>query len=238
MPKKYLSNKTKDIIMKTLLVIAGISELAGFIIGIFGFINKETIGTYVSLILMIAIPIIVLGIFLAISFTLKSEGDNGGKSKDYKIKYYNCTLKDKLFDRMNLLYDGIKHTSSFSQNYYVSYHKENQVIIVAVMYVDSMFSEDEYVAFISEIPEVEENIISHTLIVIFIEQERSTYLKEIIYSPEYNTPWETKVFCVYDRTSNRLKVNKTTNEWSGSKGYNDARKELDKIFIFEKQKKA
>ena len=103
MPKKYLSNKTKDIIMKTLLVIAGISELAGFIIGIFGFINKETIGTYVSLILMIAIPIIVLGIFLAISFTLKSEGDNGGKSKDYKIKYYNCTLKDKLFDRMNLL---------------------------------------------------------------------------------------------------------------------------------------
>ena len=104
------------------------------------------------------------------------------------------------------------------------------------MYVDSMFSEDEYVAFISEIPEVEENIISHTLIVIFIEQKRSSYLKEIIYSPEYNTPWETKVFCVYDRANNRLKVNKTTNEWSGSKGYNDARKELDKIFIFEKQK--
>lgn len=234
MPKKYLSNKTKDIIMKTLLVIAGISELAGFI-GMWVSINKEPIGMYVSLILMIAIPIIVLGIFLAISFTLKSEGE-GSKSKDYKIKYYNCTLQDELSDRMNLLYDGVKHTPSFSQNYYVSYHRENQVIIVAVMYADTMFNEDEYIAFISEIPEVEENVISHTLIVIFIEQERSTYLKEIIYSPEYNTPWETKVFCVYDRTSNRLKVNKTTNEWSGSKGYNTARKELDKIFIFEKQK--
>ena len=236
MPKKYLSNKAKDIIMKTLLVIAGISELAGFI-GMWVSINKEPIGMYVSLILMIAIPIIILAVFFAISFTLKSEGE-GSKSKDYKIKYYNCTLQDELSDRMNLLYDGVKHTPSFSQNYYASYHKENQVIIVAVMYVDSMFNEDEYIAFISEIPEVEENIISHTLIVIFIEQERSSYLKEIIYSPEYNTPWETKVFCVYDRANNRLKVNKTTNEWSGSKGYNDARKELDKIFIFEKQKKA
>ncbi len=235
MAKKHLSNKTKDIIMKTLLVIAGICELSGFI-GAWVSINNGPIGMVVSLILMVPIPAIILGVFLAISFTLKSEGDNAGKLKEYKIKYYNCTLKEELADRMNFLYDGVKHIPTFSQNFYASYHKENQVIIVAVMYVDSMFNEDEYIAFISEIPEVDENVFSHMLIVIFVEREHSSYLKEIMYSPEYYTPLETKVFCVYDMANNRLKVNKTTNEWSGNKGYNNARNVLDKIFIFEKEK--
>lgn len=231
---KWTANKIKEIILKTLIIFGLLSEATGIVIVFMSSLNDKLI--YFGLICLLPIPIVIGAVIIWLMFSIK--GDISEDSNDYKIKYYNCTLESDIVERMTELYGEIKYSELFPENYYVSYHKENQVIIVAVMYVDSMFSEDEYIAFISEIPEAEENVISHTLIVIFIEQERSTYLKEIIYSPEYNTPWETKVFCVYDRANNRLKVNKTTNEWSGSKGYNDARKELDKIFIFEKQKKA
>ena len=77
-----------------------------------------------------------------------------------------------------------------------------------------------------------EKVIEHTLVVVFIEAEKSDYLKEIMYTPEYNELYKTKVYAVYDESAKKLKVNKT-DSGMGNKAYNRAKRELDKVFIFK-----
>lgn len=240
------TNKIKEIVMKSLLVLSVVSMVIGFIIGLtlcFGLKEDTvgdqvgpTVGDWIGLSFVIFIPVLLMGIFYAISCTLKDEG-GGLNPKDYKIKYYDCTLEEELEDRMTAVYGEIKHSHSNPKNYYRAWHKENGAVVIAVMYVNAAFSEDEYVAFMNEIPEVTERIMRHTLIVIFIEEEKSSYLREIMYNPEYNSILDTKIFSVYDRGRKRLKVNKTDSK-TGDKAYNEARKELDKIFVFKKGKAA
>ena len=239
------SNKIKEIVMKCLLVLTVVSMVVGFIVwGYFIFGVKEdavadqngpTVGDWVGLSLVAFIPVLLMGVFFAISFTLQDEGGELNQ-KDYKIKYYKCTLKEELEDRMTEVYREIKHSRINPKNYYRAYHKDNGAVVIAVMYVNSAFNEDEYIAFMKEIPEIMERIMRHTLIVIFIEEEKSSYLHEIMYNPEYNSPLDVKFFSVYDKEKQQLKVNKTDSR-TGDKAYNAARKELDKIFIFEKEEK-
>lgn len=225
------SNKIKEIIMKCLLVLAALVLVGGLTCGIV-FSNKEGCESiaWACYIAAIAIPLVILFIFYLISCTLKDEKPN---NKDFKIKYYTCTLETDIQSRMRELY-GQTYSLSGQNNYYSAYHKKNEVVIITVLHISAQFNEDEFVGYMNEITEVGEKSICHTLIVIFIEEEKSQYLKEIIYASEYNSLWDTKIFCVYDKEKNKLKVNKT-NSGTGDKAYNDARKDLDKIFMFQKE---
>lgn len=231
------SNRIKIIIMKCLLVLTAVIMISGLIVGVvisYGY-KKEIIGVLVVCSALIFIPIVLIGIFYVVSCTLKEDEGGELNQKDYKIKYYDCTLEEELDARMEAVYGKIKYSQINSENYYSTYRKENEVVIIAVMHVNSLFNEDEFVVFMNEIPEIKDKIISHTLVVIFIEEEKSSYLKEIMYCPEYNSLWDTKIFSVYDKESKRLKVNKT-NSGTGARAYNDARRELNRIFIFATKK--
>lgn len=231
---KWTANRIKEVIMKTLILLAGASEITGVILGIIMLYKYGDIGLLYLLMGLIVIPSVLIGIVFIIGNTIK--GDLSEDSDDYKIKSYDCTLEGKISERMAELYGEVKYSEFFPENYYCTYRKEFEVGIIAVMHVDSTFSEDEFVAYMSEIPEVDEQILSHTLIVIFIEKEKSAYLHEIMYCPEYNSLYDTKIFSVYDREKNKLRVNKT-DSGTGDKAYNDARKVLNYIFTFEKKQK-
>ena len=224
--KKISSNTVKEIIIKCLIVFGAVVVIGGIISGII--INEYN--TKLALILALgglALGFVSIAAIFIIGSTFKEDADN----KDYKIKNYNCLLENDLENRMELLYDGVIHSTDNNKDFYSSYHKDEEVVVIAVMHVDSLFSEDWFVSFMNQIPELTENVINHTLIVIFIEEEKSSYLHEIMYAPEYNSLWDTKVFCVYDKANNKIKVNKT-NSGTGDKAYNDVRRELKKIFIF------
>ena len=231
---KWTANRIKEVIMKTLILLAGASEITGVILGIIMLYKYGDIGLLYLLMGLIVIPSVLIGIVFIIGNTIKS--DLSEDSDDYKIKSYDCTLEGKIAERMAELYGEVKYSEFFPENYYCTYRKEFEVGIIAVMHVGSTFSEDEFVAYMSEIPEVDEQILSHTLIVIFIEKEKSAYLHEIMYCPEYNSLYDTKIFSVYDREKNKLRVNKT-DSGTGDKAYNDARKVLNYIFTFEKKQK-
>lgn len=231
---KWTANKIKEVIMKTLILLAGASEITGVILGIIMLYKYGDIGLLYLLMGLIVIPSVLIGIVFIIGNTIK--GDLSVDSDDYKIKSYDCTLEGEIAERMAELYGEVKYSEFFPENYYCTYRKEFEVVIIAVMYVDSTFSEDEFVAYMGEIPEVDEQILSHTLIVIFIEKEKSAYLHEIMYCPEYNSLYDTKIFSVYDKEKNKLKVNKT-DSGTGNKAYNDVRKVLNYIFTFEKKQK-
>lgn len=227
--KKISSNTVKEIIIKCLIVFGAVVVIGGFISGII--INESN--TKLALILALgglALGFVSIAAIFIIGSTFKEETDN----KDYKIKNYDCLLENDLESRMGLLYDGVIHSTDNNKDFYSSYHKDEEVVVIAVMHVDCLFSEDWFVSFMNQIPELTENVINHTLIVIFIEEEKSSYLHEIMYSPEYNSLWDTKVFCVYDKANNKIMVNKT-NSGTGDKAYNDVRRELKKIFIFPKK---
>lgn len=229
---KWTANKIKEVILKTLITLGLLSGATGIVTGFMSALNDMLI--YVSLICLLPVPIVIVAVIGCLMFTIK--GDLSEDSDDYKIKSYDCTLEGEIAERMAELYGEVKYSEFFPENYYCTYRKEFEVVIIAVMYVDSTFSEDEFVAYMSEIPEVDEQILSHTLIVIFIEKEKSSYLHEIMYCPEYNSLYDTKIFSVYDREKNKLKVNKT-DSGTGDKAYNDARKVLNYIFTFKKKQK-
>jgi hypothetical protein len=231
--RKWTGNRIKELIIKCLLVIGFILQITGLFGAValnhFGYETLALWGIFVG----VGLPVLIgLTIFI-MTFTFKEDEWN---NKDYKIKYYECALEEPIESRMQVIYDEVKHSEINPENFYSTYHKENEVVVVAVMYVDSFFNEDEYVNYMNEIPEVNEKILCHTLVVIFLEKEKSSYLKEIMYVPEYNSLWDTKVFSVYDTEKKKLKVNKTNSE-TGNKAYNDARKELNKIFSFVKKVK-
>lgn len=218
--------------MKCILVFAGISLAAGFIGGTV-FLIKDN--GKLAVIMMasgwgVAVICLVLLFFVLPRFISEKGEPN---KKDYKIKCYDCALEEDIESRVNTVYGQVTYSKSNPKNFYSSYHKPHEVIVVAVMHVTTAFNEDEYLNFMNEIPELTEHVINHTLIAIFIEEEKSPYLKEIMYTPEYNSLWDTKIFSVYDQKAKRLKVNKT-NSGTGNKPYNDARKELDRIFTFIK----
>lgn len=230
--KKISSNTVKGIIIKCLIVFGGIATFGGLICNFVFLILKNAKIGGIIFISGLGIGALCIAAIFIIGSTFKEETDN----KDYKIKNYDCLLEDDLESRIELLYDGVIHSTDNNKDFYSSYHKDEEVVVIAVMHVDSLFSEDWFVSFMNQIPELTENVINHTLIVIFIEEEKSSYLHEIMYSPEYNSLWDTKVFCVYDKANNKIKVNKT-NSATGDKAYNDVRRELKKIFIFPKKTK-
>ena len=224
--KKISSNTVKEVIIKCLIVFGAVVLVGGIALCIIFGDNNPTIAA-IGIIGGMGLGFVSIAAIFIIGSTFKEETDN----KDYKIKNYDCLLKDDLESRMELLYDGVIHSKDNNKDFYSSYHKDEEVVVIAVMHVDSLFSEDWFVSFMNQIPELTENVINHTLIVIFIEEEKSSYLHEIMYAPEYNSLWDTKVFCVYDKANNKIKVNKT-NSGTGDKAYNDVRRELKKIFIF------
>lgn len=227
--------KLIEIIIKVLIIL-GLLSFAAAIITAFvaAFMHNDEL--YLLVFIFIGVMMVIGAIIGILILTINIQGYADEDSDDYKIKSYDCTLEGEIAERMAELYGEVKYSEFFPENYYCTYHKEFEVVIIAVMYVDNTFSEDEFVAYISEIPEVDEQILSHTLIVIFIEKEKSTYLHEIMYCPEYNSLYDTKIFSVYDKEKNKLKVNKT-NSGTGDKAYNDARKELNYIFTFKKKQK-
>lgn len=227
--------KVIEIVIKTLIILGLLSGATAIITAfVAAFMRNDDLYSlgFIFIGVMMAIGAII-GILI---LTINIQGYVDEDSDDYKIKSYDCTLEGKISERMAELYGEVKYSEFFPENYYCTYRKEFEVGIIAVMHVDSTFSEDEFVAYMSEIPEVDEQILSHTLIVIFIEKEKSAYLHEIMYCPEYNSLYDTKIFSVYDREKNKLRVNKT-DSGTGDKAYNDARKVLNYIFTFEKKQK-
>lgn len=227
--KRLSSNGIKEIIMKCFIIFSGVFLVSGVIIGCyFGVIDKAKIGM-AFLGSGLVLSAICVGIVFMIGNMLKDEG---GRKKDFKIVKYECTLTI-LKERMKDLYEEVKNSRNNLKNYYSTYYKKNEVVIIAVMHVGELFNEDEFVNFMNEIPQVNEKILNHTLIVIFIEEEKSSYLYEIMNTAEYNSLWDTKIFSVYEVEKNILQVNRTKSG-TGYKAYNDAIKELDKIFSFQK----
>ena len=174
--------------------------------------------------------ICIISIFIIGSTCVEEKNE-----KDYVIKHYDCLLDTAIEERMKLVYDKVKHFKLNPENYYSAYICGNEMKIFVVMTVRSDFSESEFVAFMEEIPELYEKVIEHTLVVVFIEAEKSDYLKEIMNTPEYNELYKTKVYAVYDESAKKLKVNKT-DSGMGNKAYNRAKRELDKVFMFADKK--
>lgn len=226
-----ISNKIKEIIIKCFIIFALISLVAGIISGLVLSVKGYALAVLIGLIIGLGIPGVLLISIFILSSTLKKKEPN---QKDYKIKYYNCALDSDIESRIKFVYGEVTYSKNDPKNYYISYHKAREVVIVAVMHVNEYFCEEEYMGFMNEIPEIFERILNHTLIVIFIEEKKSGYLRDIMYAPEYNSLWDTKVFSVYDENSKRLKVNKT-NSGTGNTAYNDALKDLNKIFTFVKK---
>ena len=227
-PKKniHLSNKIKEIVIKVLLVASAIILVGGIVIG--SIFNDSMLAVVLGAGLGVGIPIIfMISIFIIGSTCVEEKNE-----KDYVIKHYDCQLDTAIEERMKLVYDKVKHFKLNPENYYSAYICGNEMKIFVVMTVRSDFCESEFVAFMEEIPELYEKVIEHTLVVVFIEAEKSEYLKEIMYTPEYNELYKTKVYAVYDESAKKLKVNKT-DSGMGSKAYNRAKRELDKVFIFK-----
>lgn len=227
-PKKniHLSNKIKEIVIKVLLVASAIILVGGIVIG--SIFNDSMLAVVLGAGLGVGIPIIfMISIFIIGSTCVEEKNE-----KDYVIKHYDCQLDTAIEERMKLVYDKVKHFKLNPENYYSAYICGNEMKIFVVMTVRSDFSESEFVAFMEEIPELYEKVIEHTLVVVFIEAEKSEYLKEIMYTPEYNELYKTKVYAVYDESAKKLKVNKT-DSGMGNKAYNRAKRELDKVFIFK-----
>ena len=227
-PKKniHLSNKIKEIVIKVLLVASAIILVGGIVIG--SIFNDSMLAVVLGAGLGVGIPIIfMISIFIIGSTCVEEKNE-----KDYVIKHYDCLLNTTVEERMKLVYDKVKHFKLNPENYYSAYICGNEMKIFVVMTVRSDFSESEFVAFMEEIPELYEKVIEHTLVVVFIEAEKSDYLKEIMYTPEYNELYKTKVYAVYDESAKKLKVNKT-DSGMGNKAYNRAKRELDKVFIFK-----
>ena len=227
-PKKniHLSNKIKEIVIKVLLVASAIILVGGIVIG--SIFNDSMLAVVLGAGLGVGIPIIfMISIFIIGSTCVEEKNE-----KDYVIKHYDCLLNTTVEERMKLVYDKVKHFKLNPENYYSAYICGNEMKIFVVMTVRSDFSESEFVAFMEEIPELYEKVIEHTLVVVFIEAEKSEYLKEIMYTPEYNELYKTKVYAVYDESAKKLKVNKT-DSGMGNKAYNRAKRELDKVFIFK-----
>ena len=227
-PKKniHLSNKIKEIVIKVLLVASAIILVGGIVIG--SIFNDSMLAVVLGAGLGVGIPIIFMISIFIIGSTCKEEKNE----KDYVIKHYDCLLNTTIEERMKLVYDKVKHFKLNPENYYSAYICGNEMKIFVVMTVRSDFCESEFVAFMEEIPELYEKVIEHTLVVVFIEAEKSDYLKEIMNTPEYNELYKTKVYAVYDESAKKLKVNKT-DSGMGSKSYNRAKRELDKVFIFK-----
>ncbi len=228
-PKKniHLSNKIKEVIIKCLLVICAINFLCTSVL-FFVFVNKIDLIAQISIGCLIGVPFIsIISIFIIGSTCVEEKNE-----KDYVIKHYDCQLDTAIEERMKLVYDKVKHFKLNPENYYSAYICGNEMKIFVVMTVRSDFCESEFVAFMEEIPELYEKVIEHTLVVVFIEAEKSDYLKEIMYTPEYNELYKTKVYAVYDESAKKLKVNKT-DSGMGNKAYNRAKRELDKVFIFK-----
>ena len=227
-PKKniHLSNKIKEIVIKVLLVASAIILVGGIVIG--SIFNDSMLAVVLGAGLGVGIPIIfMISIFIIGSTCVEEKNE-----KDYVIKHYDCLLNTTIEERMKLVYDKVKHFKLNPENYYSAYICGNEMKIFVVMTVRSDFSESEFVAFMEEIPELYEKVIEHTLVVVFIEAEKSEYLKEIMYTPEYNELYKTKVYAVYDESAKKLKVNKT-DSGMGNKAYNRAKRELDKVFMFK-----
>ena len=230
-PKKniHLSNKIKEIVIKVLLVASAIILVGGIVIG--SIFNDSMLAVVLGAGLGVGIPIIfMISIFIIGSTCVEEKNE-----KDYVIKHYDCQLDTAIEERMKLVYDKVKHFKLNPENYYSAYICGNEMKIFVVMTVRSDFCESEFVAFMEEIPELYEKVIEHTLVVVFIEAEKSDYLKEIMYTPEYNELYKTKVYAVYDESAKKLKVNKT-DSGMGSKAYNRAKRELDKVFMFADKK--
>ena len=227
-PKKniHLSNKIKEIVIKVLLVASAIILVGGIVIG--SIFNDSMLAVVLGAGLGVGIPIIfMISIFIIGSTCVEEKNE-----KDYVIKHYDCQLDTAIEERMKLVYDKVKHFKLNPENYYSAYICGNEMKIFVVMTVRSDFCESEFVAFMEEIPELYEKVIEHTLVVVFIEAEKSDYLKEIMYTPEYNELYKTKVYAVYDESAKKLKVNKT-DSGMGNKAYNRAKRELDKVFMFK-----
>lgn len=225
--KKNKSNKSKEIIMKCLLIFSALILCVGIILGgFFIFSDNDVLGVGLTVGGIVLSGLCIVFVF-KIGFKIKEETD----IKDYKIKTYNCAIKENIEERMSFLYDGIIHSAHNKKNFFSMYRKGDEVVVIAVMYVGELFNEEEFVTYMNEIPELVDRTICHTLIVIFIEEEKSQYLKEIIYTPEYYGLRDTKVFSIYDDATKRLKVN-VTNSGIGNKAYNDVKKDLNKIFQF------
>ena len=227
-PKKniHLSNKIKEIVIKVLLVASAIILVGGIVIG--SIFNDSMLAVVLGAGLGVGIPIIfMISIFIIGSTCVEEKNE-----KDYVIKHYDCQLDTAIEERMKLVYDKVKHFKLNPENYYSAYICGNEMKIFVVMTVRSDFCESEFVAFMEEIPELYEKVIEHTLVVVFIEAEKSDYLKEIMNTPEYNELYKTKVYAVYDESAKKLKVNKT-DSGMGNKAYNRAKRELDKVFMFK-----
>ena len=224
----HLSNKIKEIVMKTLIVLGFVFLVGGLVTACF---TDSPLVCGLSIGLGMGISFIcIISIFIIGSTCVEEKNE-----KDYVIKHYDCQLDTAIEERMKLVYDKVKHFKLNPENYYSAYICGNEMKIFVVMTVRSDFCESEFVAFMEEIPELYEKVIEHTLVVVFIEAEKSEYLKEIMYTPEYNELYKTKVYAVYDESAKKLKVNKT-DSGMGNKAYNRAKRELDKVFMFADKK--
>ena len=181
----------------------------------------------------LGIGIISILLIIIIAGTLKNDGSEGlYNSKNLKIMHYDCELEEDLKDRLSGLYDSVKKSDCSEKNYYSIFRKTNEVVIIAVIYVNAEFDELEYINFVNNIPEVTDNTLCHTLIVIFVEEENSVYMSSIMNMPEYYPLRDTIVFSVYDKEKKQVTVNKT-NCGTGFKAYNDVIKVLNQIFFFK-----
>jgi hypothetical protein len=247
-PKKGNQSKPFDwenfkvLLLKILLVltaIAGGVGIIGAIVVNIKFSQNESLQNYYTgyaLIFGFGVGCLLMMIIVIIMFSFKDKPlTSNGKRSDYKIISYKCTVTESIFNQCKLLYDNVIPLSN-DNDFYAYYRKANETIVIAYMKVDTTFSEEQFIAFMDKIPQLTEKVLAHTLIAVFEEKEKSNYLTEIMNCPEYYGLYDTKVYCVYNPQSNRLKVNKT-NSGVGNKPFRDAKKELDKIFCFERDEK-
>lgn len=230
-------DRKKEYIMKALILLTGFFALAMFCLCIIGGFYKD--GEYAWYFLAFAfvcaaLAIVCTIIVFAIGNTIKT-----GNPKDYKIMKYLCGIDVPVRESCQNVYGEVYNFNDGAEDFYCFRIKEegltrSALFCFAYFEVDESFNEEAYVRKVTQIAELNrKDIYSRTLIVCFVEKQPCKYVKEIMHSPQYYSFNECAIFCTYNDESKTLKVNKTKDQF-GNKSYNDARRELSKIFRFVK----
>lgn len=233
--KKNKSDKSKEILIKCLIIFILIIEFVGFIIAPIVLISlrNETL-TNIAVIVIFSsmfISFISLIAVFSIGSTLKNSN-----SKDYKILKYNCCFEGDLKERFFEIFgENVKKIGDdkLLYTFYVNGNDLKEVTIIVCYTVDEFFCEREYISKIEQIPEVYGDYFSHTMCVIFEETLKSEYLYKIMHSPEYGTANDRLLFCVYDQENKILSVNKTKDPTGSNATFYKIKRELNKIFNFQ-----
>ena len=127
---KFTPLKVIEIVIKTLIILGLLSGATAIITAfVAAFMRNDKL--YLLGFIFIGVMMAIGAIIGILILTINIQGYVDEDSDDYKIKSYDCTLEGDISERMAELYGEVKYSEFFPENYYCTYHKEFEVVIIA-----------------------------------------------------------------------------------------------------------